>query len=131
MDPFERNGFSLVEDGTTSSRRFGIYDHWHNRGTFVDLTKSQAIKGIEAFADVSTEEEFEAVWWSLARDFGFWLGLSDAAERLGVADSTLRNQLRNGRISGRKVGNTWVIYADELDRYRVESVGRPGRHAAS
>lgn len=55
------------------------------------------------------------------------LTLTEAAARLGVTASTLRQQIHNGRLRGRLVGKTWTVTERELDRYRVESVGRPGR----
>jgi hypothetical protein len=59
------------------------------------------------------------------------LTLAQAGASLGVAPATLRNQLRLGRLHGRKVGTVWTISEREVERYRAESLGRPGRHAPS
>lgn len=57
------------------------------------------------------------------------LTLTEAAARLGVAASTLRAQIANGRLRGRLVGKTWTVTERELERYRAESLGKPGRRA--
>jgi len=53
--------------------------------------------------------------------------LTEAAALLGVAASSLRNQIHNGRLRGRLVGKTWTVSEREIERYRAESLGRPGR----
>jgi hypothetical protein len=56
--------------------------------------------------------------------------LRDAAADLGLAHTTLARQARLGRIRGaRKVGPIWVVSRDSLNRYRDESLGKPGRRA--
>ena len=55
------------------------------------------------------------------------LTLSEAADELGLAASTLRHQVQAGRLRARLVGKTYVITERELARYRAESLGRPGR----
>lgn len=42
---------------------------------------------------------------------------TQAAQRLGISRSTLYEELRTGRLRGRKIGNATVITADEIDRY--------------
>lgn len=49
------------------------------------------------------------------------LTLEEAAASLGVAASTLRVQIRNGKLKGRKVGPVWVLTPKEVERYRRES----------
>ena len=49
------------------------------------------------------------------------LTLQEAARRLGVAASTLRVQLRNGKLRGKKVGPIWTLSEKEVERYRRES----------
>lgn len=46
--------------------------------------------------------------------------LPEAARLLGVAESTLRNQIRNGKLHARKVGRDWAIKPSEVERYRKE-----------
>ncbi len=53
--------------------------------------------------------------------------LAEAAELLGVGTANLRMQIRAGRLVAVKLGRAWVIDAAELERYRVDSLGRPGR----
>lgn len=55
------------------------------------------------------------------------LTLAEAAARLGVAQSTLRNQVKAGRLQARKLGKTWITTGAEVERYRSESLGQPGR----
>jgi len=55
------------------------------------------------------------------------LTLAEAAARLGLSPSTLRSQIRNGRLRGRLIGKTWTVTERELARYAVESHGKIGR----
>lgn len=55
------------------------------------------------------------------------LTLAQAATLLGVSAATLRQQVRNGRLRARKYGKTWVVTDGEVERYRRESLGHPGR----
>ena len=52
------------------------------------------------------------------------LTLAQAARRLGVAPSTLRNQIHRGSLRGRLLGKTWTVSEREVERYRAESLGR-------
>jgi excisionase family DNA binding protein len=47
--------------------------------------------------------------------------LTDAAALLGVSAATLRQQIANGRLKGRKVGRDWTVTRREVERYRAES----------
>jgi excisionase family DNA binding protein len=58
------------------------------------------------------------------------LTLAEAAARLGLAASTLRHQVQAGRLRARLVGKTYVVTTREVERYRAESLGQPGRHQA-
>lgn len=53
--------------------------------------------------------------------------LADAARTLRISPSTLRNQLKAGRLRGRLFGKTYVTTSEEVERYRRESLGRGGR----
>lgn len=53
------------------------------------------------------------------------LTLEEAAASLGVAASTLRVQLRNGKLRGKKVGPVWTLTPKEVERYRRESRRTP------
>jgi len=53
--------------------------------------------------------------------------LTMAAERLGVTAATLRQQIAGGRLRASKVGRDWLVTGAEVDRYRRESLGKPGR----
>lgn len=55
------------------------------------------------------------------------LTLAEAADRLGIAASTLRHQVKNGRLSARLAGKTWLVQPEEIERYRTQSRGRRGR----
>jgi excisionase family DNA binding protein len=55
------------------------------------------------------------------------LTLAQAAARLGLSPSTLRNQIAKGRLHGRLVGKTWTVTERELSRYAAESQGKVGR----
>jgi excisionase family DNA binding protein len=49
--------------------------------------------------------------------------LTEAGAQLGVAPSTLRNQIRNGRLRATMIGKTWTVTEREIERYRRESLG--------
>jgi len=53
--------------------------------------------------------------------------LTEAGALLGLSPGTLRNQIRKGKLRGRLVGKTWTVSAREIERYRDESMGKPGR----
>jgi excisionase family DNA binding protein len=55
------------------------------------------------------------------------LTLTEAADQLGLAASTLRHQVQAGRLRARLVGKTYVVSGREVERYRREHLGRPGR----
>jgi excisionase family DNA binding protein len=55
------------------------------------------------------------------------LTLTEAAARLGLAASTLRHQARAGRLRATLFGKTYVVSEREVERYRREQLGRPGR----
>lgn len=55
------------------------------------------------------------------------LTLTEAAARLGLAASTLRHQVQAGHLRARLVGKTYIVTARELERYRAEHLGQPGR----
>lgn len=52
------------------------------------------------------------------------LTLNEAAEVLGLAPATLRSQIRNGAIEGRKVGPVWTVTEDAVKTYRERNLGR-------
>ena len=48
------------------------------------------------------------------------MSLSEAAKSLGLAPSTLRHQIRNGKIAARKLSRDWYVTPEEVERYRRE-----------
>ena len=55
-----------------------------------------------------------------------WLTLQEAAGLLGLSVSTLRVQVRGGRLAGRKIGPLWFVEMGAVEKYRRESLGKPG-----
>jgi excisionase family DNA binding protein len=53
--------------------------------------------------------------------------LVEAAEALGLNPSTLRVQIRNGRLKAQKIGTAWFVTGAEIERYREQSLGNAGR----
>jgi excisionase family DNA binding protein len=53
--------------------------------------------------------------------------VTEAAERLGVSPRTLQEQIKRGRLKAARHGPIWWITDAEVERYRRESVGKPGR----
>ena len=44
--------------------------------------------------------------------------LIEAAARLGLSPTTLRVQIRNGKMRAKKVGRDWHVTPAEVERYR-------------
>lgn len=53
--------------------------------------------------------------------------VTEAAERLGLSSRTLQEQIKRGRIKAVRHGPIWWITEAEVERYRVDSLGKPGR----
>lgn len=49
------------------------------------------------------------------------LTLAEVAELLGVSPSTLRHQIRNGKLKATKFGRDWMVRAGEVKRYAREN----------
>lgn len=47
--------------------------------------------------------------------------LIQAAELLGLSPSTLRVQIRKGKLHAEKIGRDWHVSAREVERYRREN----------
>lgn len=50
--------------------------------------------------------------------------LKEAAAHLGVTADNLRMQIKNGKLTGRKIGRDWHVTAREVARYRSQNLGR-------
>jgi excisionase family DNA binding protein len=59
-------------------------------------------------------------------EFGL-MSLIAAAGELGITPATLRQQVKSGRLHAIKLGREWLVTEDEVNRYRSQSLGRPGR----
>ena len=55
--------------------------------------------------------------------------LTEAGELLNRSPTTLRHQVKVGRLAARLIGKTWVTTRDEVERYRREHLGKLGRPA--
>jgi excisionase family DNA binding protein len=55
------------------------------------------------------------------------MSLATAADELGLSPATLRQQIKGGRLLAIKLGREWLVTAEEVNRYRSHSLGRPGR----
>ena len=54
------------------------------------------------------------------------MSLPEAAKSLGLAASTLRWQIKNGRLAARKVSRDWYVTPEEVERYR-DTILRKGK----
>lgn len=61
------------------------------------------------------------IWAVVDREWQVILSLSEAAQRLNLNPGTLRVQIHNGKLKGRKIGKTWTVTERELQRYSRES----------
>ncbi|HEU5430548.1 MAG TPA: helix-turn-helix domain-containing protein [Thermomicrobiales bacterium] len=59
-------------------------------------------------------------------DSAQWLSVVEAANRLGRSSEQVRRYLREGRLTGRRLGGQWFIAAAAVDGFE-----RPSRGAAS
>jgi hypothetical protein len=59
------------------------------------------------------------------------ISLAEAGDELGLSASTLRHQAQLGRLDAKVVGKTWITTRQEVERYRVEQLGRVGRPSAA
>jgi excisionase family DNA binding protein len=54
--------------------------------------------------------------------------LAQMVEHLGLKDATpLRRLCESGKLRAEKMGKTWLVPNDEVERYRLENLGRRGR----
>lgn len=60
------------------------------------------------------------------------LSLAEAAELAGVSPGRLRQVIEDGRLRGKKIGNSWAILARDLDAFMGKSrgAGRPDERQA-
>lgn len=56
-----------------------------------------------------------------------WFTVAQAAEELRLSKSTVHKQITAGAITATRVGNGLLVHRDELERYRAQSLGKPGR----
>lgn len=57
-----------------------------------------------------------------------WLTLPEAAEAVGLAETTLRGQIRAGRLQALKRGRDWLVAEHDLWNY-LDSRSRRGRRS--
>jgi excisionase family DNA binding protein len=55
--------------------------------------------------------------------------LPEAAKALGLKPSTLRHQIKNGKLAARKVSRDWYLTTEEVERYRREHRNSEGTAA--
>jgi excisionase family DNA binding protein len=49
--------------------------------------------------------------------------VTETARSLGLAPATVRVQIKLGKIAARRIGGRYYVFADEVERYRRESLG--------
>lgn len=59
------------------------------------------------------------------------IGLSDAADELGLQLVTMRVAADRGYIEAVKIGQSWVTTRNQVERYRRERLGKIGRPKGS
>jgi excisionase family DNA binding protein len=57
--------------------------------------------------------------------------LRDVAARLGISTTTLRRYIRQGDLSGKKVGGRWLISESAIEQYFLSPYRRPGKKPKS
>ncbi len=59
-------------------------------------------------------------------DLSAYVSVPQAAEELSVHPETVRRLLRQGTLSGSKVGTLWFIAKEDLDRFKTTYDPRTG-----
>lgn len=57
--------------------------------------------------------------------------LPEAAASLGLTAASLRHQVASGSLRASKRGRDWWVTPAEVERYRRDHLGRPGRRPSS
>ncbi len=56
------------------------------------------------------------------------LSLPEVAEKLGVSHATLRWQVKKGVLRAEKIGQSYGVTLEEVERYRAEHLGKRGNY---
>ncbi len=56
------------------------------------------------------------------------LSLPEAATELGVSHATLRWQVKKGVLKAEKIGQSYGVAREEVERYRAEHLGKRGNY---
>lgn len=59
------------------------------------------------------------------------LNLSETAELLGIAASTVRERILAGDLEAEKDGSRWIVYPDVLQKYREQRKYRPANGSSA
>lgn len=52
---------------------------------------------------------------------------AEVAALLGITAGTVRDAIAAGRLTARRTGRDWSVTPAAVERYRAQSLGRPGR----
>lgn len=58
-----------------------------------------------------------------AAESQYTMTVSEAADRLGVSKSAVRQAIQKNKLAGRKVGRRWKLYPESVDAYEVSNRG--------
>lgn len=47
------------------------------------------------------------------------MSVKETADALGIKPSTVRHQIKNGKLAARKISRDWYLFEDEVERYRT------------
>ncbi|MGB8645617.1 MAG: helix-turn-helix domain-containing protein [Anaerolineae bacterium] len=63
----------------------------------------------------------------MSTDLSQYVTTKQAAEMMGVDDSSVRHLLIGGRLRGQKIGSEWLVYKPSIERYEQtkSAGGRP------
>lgn len=94
--------------------------------TFADFDADGRLVGIEV---LNASTRYELAELERLESPAFWLTLAQAAKESKLAVTTIRNQIINGRLPGKKQGRDWVVARHDLWNY-LENRAPQGRPAA-
>ena len=109
-----------------AATRGRVTTHEVEPGVYLDLGPSGRLLAIEV---LDASERLPRALLEGAASAEEWLTLADAAAEAGLSPTTLRVQIRNGRLTARKQGRDWLVSHAALETYLINRDGRRARAA--
>ena len=122
QDALRRATAVLETNGPANERRHAYRDPYGDRRDWTAEARAAYADELQSLVEYGPLPEPPDGF-----DAAVLITLAEAAERLGMSATTLRHQAQIGRLRARLMGKTYVVSEAEVERYRAESRGQPGR----